>query len=327
MAQGCARRQDRGQGPRRARLHPQDRHAVALRHQPAVRPVPRRVQLQPGHRPDDRQADRHGRRSAPTTSRSSPSPRSASTTPTSSSATSSTGSPARCCGRRSTRTSRTYYNSKHQAAGVECSQCHMPKVKDPKTGKTFTSHWQTSPKHYIKETCLTCHKDWSEKQANYAIDSLKNRFAGKVAQGRVLADAVRRQVRGGAEPRRGRQGARRGARQALRRARELGMVDGLQRRALPQPGGQATESLNKSMTVSQEGIKLLDDAMAAKRKATTTTAAAPAPAGTGPRLPSSAGLTGTRGRSSAPSFLVAQRPLARRGGIIPCPCPPRSCSP
>jgi formate-dependent nitrite reductase cytochrome c552 subunit len=40
----------------------------------------------------------------------------------------------------------------------------------------------------------------------------------------------------------------------------------------------ATESLNKSMTISQEGIKLLDDAMAAKRKAATTTAAAPAPA-------------------------------------------------
>ena len=74
----------------------------------------------------------------------------------------------------------TFYGSKHQKAGVECSQCHMPKVKDPKTGKTFTSHWQTSPKHYVKETCLTCHNAWSEKQAVYAIDSLKNRFAGKV---------------------------------------------------------------------------------------------------------------------------------------------------
>ena len=47
-----------------------------------------------------------------------------------------------------------YYNSKHQKAGVECSTCHMPKMKDPKTGKTYTSHWQTSPRNYIKETCL-----------------------------------------------------------------------------------------------------------------------------------------------------------------------------
>jgi nitrite reductase (cytochrome c-552) len=50
-----------------------------------------------------------------------------------------------------------YYGSKHQKAGVECHQCHMPKVKDKASGKTYTSHWQTSPKHYVKETCLTCH--------------------------------------------------------------------------------------------------------------------------------------------------------------------------
>ncbi len=31
--------------------------------------------------------------------------------------------------------------------------------------KTYTSHWQTSPKHYIQETCLTCHTEWSEQQA------------------------------------------------------------------------------------------------------------------------------------------------------------------
>ena len=52
---------------------------------------------------------------------------------------------------------------------------------------------------------------------------------------------------------------------------------------------QATESLNKSMTISQEGIKLLDDAMAAKRKASTTTAAA-APAPAAPRRGFQVGL-------------------------------------
>ena len=36
---------------------------------------------------------------------------------------------------------------------------------------------------------------------------------------------------------------------------------------------EASESLNKSMVISQEGIKLLDDAMAARR----TAARAPAP--------------------------------------------------
>ena len=80
-----------------------------------------------------------------------------------------------------------YYDSKHQKAGVECSSCHMPKVKDAKTGKLYTSHWQTIPKHYLKETCLQCHSDWSEKQALYVIDSLKSRAPGQGAPGRVLA--------------------------------------------------------------------------------------------------------------------------------------------
>ena len=114
----------------RARLHAQDRDAGPLRHQPAVRPVPRRVQLQP-RAPTRRPASRSAWPTrGPTTSRSRTSTTSASTTPTSSSATSSTASPARCCGRRSTPTSRTTTSSKHQKAGVECSSCHMPKVKD-----------------------------------------------------------------------------------------------------------------------------------------------------------------------------------------------------
>ena len=47
----------------------------------------------------------------------------------------------------------------------------MPKVKDAKTGKIYTSHWQTNPRNYLKETCLRCHNEWNEKQARYVIDS------------------------------------------------------------------------------------------------------------------------------------------------------------
>ncbi|MGE5162325.1 MAG: ammonia-forming cytochrome c nitrite reductase subunit c552, partial [Betaproteobacteria bacterium] len=171
----------------------------------------------------------------------------------------------------------TYYGSKHQKAGVECSQCHMPKVKDPKTGKTFTSHWQTSPKHYVKETCLTCHNAWSEKQAVYAIDSLKNRFAGKVRKAEFwltrFVDKFEEAQNLGVDPK------------ALEAARAKHYDAHVNWEWWTASNGshfhnpdQATESLNKSMTVSQEGIKLLDDAMAAKRKAATATAAAPAPA-------------------------------------------------
>lgn len=74
----------------------------------------------------------------------------------------------------------TYWGSKHEKAGVECKHCHMPKSKNAK-GKTFTSHQQMSPREQIKETCLSCHGDWTEKDAKYAIDAIQNYTRGKMA--------------------------------------------------------------------------------------------------------------------------------------------------
>jgi formate-dependent nitrite reductase cytochrome c552 subunit len=169
-----------------------------------------------------------------------------------------------------------YYNSRHQKAGVECHQCHMPKVKDGKTGKLYTLHWQTSPKHYIKETCLTCHSQWNEKQARYAIDSLNARIQGKTrkaeywltrmidkfeeARGLGVDDAVLNQVR----------------EKHYEAHIHWEWWTASNGAAFHNPD-QTVTSLNKSMTLSQEGIKLLDDAMAAKRKAAASApAAAPA---------------------------------------------------
>ncbi len=72
-----------------------------------------------------------------------------------------------------------FWNSKHDKAGVSCNNCHMPKVKTKK-GEVFTSHWQTSPRNYIKETCLQCHQKWTEEEAIYTIDSIKNHIKGKM---------------------------------------------------------------------------------------------------------------------------------------------------
>jgi formate-dependent nitrite reductase cytochrome c552 subunit len=169
-----------------------------------------------------------------------------------------------------------YYGSKHQQAGVECSSCHMPKMKDAKTGKLFTSHWQTSPKHYVKETCLTCHSQWSEKQAVYVIDSLKARYEGKKrkaefwltrmidkfdeAKNLGVDDAVLNQVRAKHDD-------------AHINWEWWTAANGAHFHN-PQ---QAEVSLNKSMTVSQEGIKLLDDAMGARRAKMNTGTPAAAP--------------------------------------------------
>jgi nitrite reductase (cytochrome c-552) len=167
-----------------------------------------------------------------------------------------------------------YYDSKHQKAGVECSQCHMPKVKDKKTGKTYTSHWQTSPKHYIQETCLTCHGDWTRQQAVYAIDSLKNRFEGKKRKAEFwltrFVDKFEEAKNLGVDD------------AALNQARARHYDAHINWEWWTAANGahfhnpdQATASLNKSMAIAQEGIKLLDEAMAARRKAGAV-AAAPA---------------------------------------------------
>ena len=167
-----------------------------------------------------------------------------------------------------------YYNSKHQKAGVECHQCHMPKVKDKKTGKTYTSHWQTSPRNYVKETCKTCHNDWSEKQAIYVMDSLNARFQGKVRKAEFW---LTRMVEKFEEAR-----AAGVDESVLNAAREKHYEAQIHWEWWTASNGAgfhypeaATESLNKSMSISQEAIKLLEDAAAAKRSAVKVSALAP----------------------------------------------------
>jgi nitrite reductase (cytochrome c-552) len=170
----------------------------------------------------------------------------------------------------------TFYNSTHQKEGVECNDCHMPKVKDPKTGKTYTSHWQTSPKHYIKETCLTCHKKWTEQQAVYTIDSLKNKWTAKMRKAEFwltrLIDKYDAAQNMGVDP------------AVLAEARTLHADAHIQYEWWSATNGahfhnpqQFEASINKGMVASQAGIKLLDEAMAKRRPAA---AAAPASAPT-----------------------------------------------
>jgi len=171
----------------------------------------------------------------------------------------------------------TYYGSKHQKAKVECHECHMPKMKDPKTGKTYTSHWQTSPKNYVRQACLTCHDEWKEEQARYVIDSLKNRFQGKLRKAeywltRMVDKFEEAKNLGVDEP-------------TLEKVREKHYEAHAHWEWWTASNGshfhnpdQATESINKSMTISQEGIKMLDDAMAARRASLRTAQAAPAAA-------------------------------------------------
>lgn len=75
----------------------------------------------------------------------------------------------------------TFWGSKHERHGVECKDCHMPKVK-PADGKVYTSHAQKSARLMTKETCIRCHKEWSEEESVYQIDAIQNYIRGKMAK-------------------------------------------------------------------------------------------------------------------------------------------------
>lgn len=158
----------------------------------------------------------------------------------------------------------TYCNSVHDKQGIDCAGCHMPKMKDPKTGKTWTSHWQTSPKNYLKETCLNCHKTWSEQQANYVIDSMKNRYQGKLRQAefwltRFVDKFEEAQNLGVPQT-------------VLDDARKKHYDAHVHWEWWTASNGSyfhnpqlAQDSINKGMSISQAGVKQLDEAMAVKR--------------------------------------------------------------
>jgi formate-dependent nitrite reductase cytochrome c552 subunit len=176
----------------------------------------------------------------------------------------------------------TYYNSKHEKAGIDCAQCHMPKVKDPKTGKLYTSHWQTNPKNYLKETCLQCHHQWDEKQARYVIESMASHYQGKVRNAEFwLTQLIGKfgQAQLVAVPEDALKAARLKHGDAHANWEWWTAANGASFHNLD----LAKESLAKSVTASQEGIKILDDAIKAKQGASTTPAAAPAAAPAAPK--------------------------------------------
>jgi formate-dependent nitrite reductase cytochrome c552 subunit len=150
----------------------------------------------------------------------------------------------------------------------------MPKVKDAKTGKQYTSHWQTNPKNYLKETCLQCHSQWTEHQARYVIESMAKHYQGKVRHAEFwLAQLINR----------------------FAPAQAAGVSDDTLKAARAKHGEAhanwewwtaangasfhnldlAKESLARSVAASQEGIKILDDAIKAKPAPVAAAPAAP----------------------------------------------------
>nr|2OT4_A Chain A, Eight-heme nitrite reductase [Thioalkalivibrio nitratireducens]2OT4_B Chain B, Eight-heme nitrite reductase [Thioalkalivibrio nitratireducens] len=75
----------------------------------------------------------------------------------------------------------TFWGSVHERNGVACADCHMPKVQ-LENGKVYTSHSQRTPRDMMGQACLNCHAEWTEDQALYAIDYIKNYTHGKIVK-------------------------------------------------------------------------------------------------------------------------------------------------
>jgi formate-dependent nitrite reductase cytochrome c552 subunit len=68
-----------------------------------------------------------------------------------------------------------WWESKHERAGVDCIDCHMPEVN----GIKF--HSPRSPQELsIEKACLNCHSEWTVDEANYIIEGIQQYIRGKM---------------------------------------------------------------------------------------------------------------------------------------------------
>ena len=158
----------------------------------------------------------------------------------------------------------TFWGSTHERAGVECKNCHMPKVKDKK-GKTYTYHGQRSARYMLRDTCVQCHNTWSQDEAEYQVDAIQNYTRGKMRKAEywlgVFIDTYTRAKDAGVRE------------EILAEARpfhdkahilwEWWTAENSDGFHNPRA---ARESLAQSINASQEGIKLLEKAIEEKRK-------------------------------------------------------------
>ncbi len=155
-----------------------------------------------------------------------------------------------------------FWGSKHERAGVECQDCHMPKMEIK--GKTFTWHGQKSAKYMKKDTCLRCHPNWSEREAEYQIEGIQNYIRGKMRKAEFwISEFVR----------------------TYKRAKDLGVAEEILREARKfhtrahtkwewwtaensdgfHNPDQAKAALLESIQTSAEGVKFLEKAIEEKR--------------------------------------------------------------
>jgi formate-dependent nitrite reductase cytochrome c552 subunit len=158
----------------------------------------------------------------------------------------------------------TNWGSKHERAGVECKDCHMPRVKAK--GKPYTFHGQRSARYMLKDTCVRCHPKWTAEEAEYQVDAIQNYVRGKMRKAEFwLGEMIN----------------------AFIRAKELGVSEDILKEARKEHDRAhilwewwtaensdgfhnpqaARQSLAESIDASQKGIEILNKAIGQKAAA------------------------------------------------------------
>ena len=145
--------------------------------------------------------------------------------------------------------------------------------KVDKGGKTFTNHQQKSPRYMLKETCVKCHGEMTEQDAKYQIDAIQSYTRGKIAKAEFwlaqLIDTFAKARAAGVPPE---------AIKAAQKHHDDAQTQWEWWTAENSVGfhnpAAARKSLTQSVVESQAGIKVLNDAMAAKAATPVAAAAA-----------------------------------------------------
>lgn len=156
----------------------------------------------------------------------------------------------------------TYYNSKHSKAGVECMDCHMPEIKEKNI--KYTSHFAITPRLILNKTCLNCHNKWTEEEARYLIDSIKAYTKGKMRKAEFwissLIDKIVEAKKQGLP-----QDVIKKAQDQHLKAHILWEFWTAENSDGFHNPEAARESLTKSIDEAQKGIKIIEEAMQAKK--------------------------------------------------------------
>jgi formate-dependent nitrite reductase cytochrome c552 subunit len=118
----------------------------------------------------------------------------------------------------------------------------------------------------LKETCLKCHPKWTEEEARYAIDSIKAYNKGKMRKAEFWLSALIDKIVEGKKAGLGDDVIKQAQDQHLRAHILWEWWTAENSDGFHNPE-MARESLARSMDESQKGIKVINDAMAAKTAA------------------------------------------------------------